>query len=199
VWITCHYILPTCFLFVTVPACRIIFHHPFLCSVAHIHIFLKESSVWTISLHLSLNSFFVLIHAKHQLTTFLVPSHLTTTDCYCDEVDHLPSSLTHLTISHELKAPVDHLPPSLTYLAVDKFNHPVDYLPSSLVTLKFMFDFNHAVDYLPLFLTKLVLPPTFKQPVDNLPSSLIHLKLPKEFQHNLNFLPPSLKQICFWN
>ena len=46
--------------------------------------------------------------------------------------------------------PIDHLPNSITFLSLSqKFNLPVDYLPSSIQYLFFGYRFNQRIDYLP--------------------------------------------------
>lgn len=139
-------------------------------------------------------------------------------------VDHLPSSLTHLTVNAEDKyahswfnRPVDHLPESLTHLTIDSlsYDHGLDYLPASLIHLSVELLEQNSLDCLPGSLISLVcrargsldvdhLPTSLKSlfvtranSIDHLPSHLTHLKVSRSEVY-ADHLPGSLThlEIC---
>lgn len=133
-------------------------------------------------------------------------------------LDHLPSSLTHLMINDWLfynsftdiptaKRALDHLPSSLLYLRVgDFYDKPLDHLPSSLTYLHLGCKFNHPLDHLPPKLQELTVFNHFNHPLDHLPSSLEKLNIkicrsnmdcPDDFCQHLDHLPPSLKELKY--
>lgn len=119
-------------------------------------------------------------------------------------LDHLPPSLTHLTIFDKFNQPLDHLPPGLIYLRLGEydchFNQAVDQFPASLTFLTLGFHFNQPLTSLPAFLTHLTLGFHFNQPLGltSLPNSLTHLTFGKRFNQPLVFpLPDTITHLVF--
>ena len=96
-------------------------------------------------------------------------------------IDHLPVSLTHLTLGENFNQPIDHLPESLTHLILGKkFNQPIDNLPIGLIDLEFHF---YSI---------------FNQPLNNLPPNISRLIFARKFNQPLYNLPPKLKILGFY-
>lgn len=97
---------------------------------------------------------------------------------YTAALDHLPSSLKKLECNPQNQYLdnsalfMDHLPASLTHLTI-MLDRNVDYLPSSLTHLGVNSSYN--VDYLPSSITHLFFGVLVTQPLDNLPISVTYL------------------------
>lgn len=105
----------------------------------------------------------------HDVYSFPHLTHLII-DSFDSTLDHLPASLTNLTL-HDYKLILDKLPPKLKVLSIG-YESPIEYLPSTLTVLK-LTNFNHPIDHFPQSL------PKFNHPIDNLPQSLTQLHLEK--------------------
>ncbi len=121
-------------------------------------------------------------------------------------VDHLPTTLTHLTFGLTFNKPVDCLPPSLLHLTFgNSFDKDVDHLPQSLTHLKFGKMFKNPIDHLPVSLTHLAFEfeflaycdSNFNQPIDHLPYSLQSLVFSSQstFNQPIDHLPPNLTHL----
>lgn len=90
--------------------------------------------------------------------------------------DHIPHSITHLTLGVTVIENLDRLPPTLTHLDI------------GLCT------FNHHIDNLPQNLTHLRVGPAFNQKIDHLPASLIYLEISVwQFNQPIACLPENLQ------
>lgn len=126
-------------------------------------------------------------------------------------VDHLPSSLSKLTLArsfqHPYNTPLDHLPSSLTHLTLHCcLQQPLDHLPSSLKFFSNIYSdnrhqllanhlFNHSIDHLP---SSLILAIAVRSGThfDHLPLSLTFLQIyTLENYSFLDFLPATLTQL----
>ena len=87
------------------------------------------------------------------LTELKIDSHL-----FGHPLDHLPPHLLTLKVVASFNMPLDHLPSSLTYLTLASpvFNNPLDNLPPSLTTLYLALDIYHAMDHLPSSLKEFI-------------------------------------------
>lgn len=91
--------------------------------------------------------------------------------------DHLPTSLTHLTIEGS-NLPLDNLPPSLQHLQISRRSKYLDsdHLPRELVSLN-IYSMFHNVDALPSSLQQLTLAMPANCNVSVLPPSLVKLSV----------------------
>lgn len=115
-------------------------------------------------------------------------------------VDKLPTILTHLIFGIQFDQNVDNLPQKLTHLIFSyKFNQNVDKLPNSIQLLEFGSLFNQNVDNLPRSLIRLVLGHNFNKRLDILPESLEILDIKnintRYYQYKINDLPSGVKKI----
>jgi hypothetical protein len=78
-----------------------------------------------------------------------------------------------------------------------EFNESVDFLPLSIIQIKFGTLFNKSVDKLPINLQFLELGNEFVQPVDNLPVNLQSLKFGHDFNQPVDNLPVNLQSLKF--
>ena len=112
------------------------------------------------------------------------------------EVDNLPSSLTHLLFGHNFNQKVDKLPLSLRVISFrNNFNQEIDKLPLGVTHLYLGLHFNQEIDHLPSSLTHLTFGFYFDQEIDNLPSTLTHLTIPVRFNKKVYNLPSSLTHL----
>jgi hypothetical protein len=119
-------------------------------------------------------------------------------DSFNSEVDHLPSTLTHLIFDYEFNQPVNHLPTTLTHLTFgSKFDQPVTNLPSSITHLIFGTNFNQPVDKLPPSIIQLFFGEKFIQNVDNLPPKITELTFGSNFDSPVTKLPHSIITLTF--
>jgi len=86
---------------------------------------------------------------------------------------------------------------NITKITFDnKFNRPVNQLPSTLKVLIFGWKFNKSIDHcLPESLKKLTLGNNFNQPINKLPKSLKRLQLGWCFNQSVDELPKTLKSL----
>eukprot|EP01113_Clastostelium_recurvatum_P044397 TRINITY_DN7494_c0_g1_i1.p1 TRINITY_DN7494_c0_g1~~TRINITY_DN7494_c0_g1_i1.p1 ORF type:complete len:440 (+),score=55.31 TRINITY_DN7494_c0_g1_i1:182-1321(+) len=129
-------------------------------------------------------------------------THLSFAVSFDQQIDRLPSSLTHLGIGALYNQPLhdDVLSalPSLTHLTFRKlcnYNYPLPlHLPTTLTHLTLGSNFNQNIDSLSLCpsLTHIIFGYSFNQPVDNLPASLTNLMFDNSFNQPVNRLPSSL-------
>ena len=99
---------------------------------------------------------------RYEIGDFSDFSHRFSTDVglydslFNQEVNHLPSSITHLTFGKSFNKEVNNLPYSITHLTFgETFNQKIDYLPSSITHLTFGKLFNQEVNNLPPSITHL--------------------------------------------
>jgi hypothetical protein len=109
-------------------------------------------------------------------------------------------SLTEIVLHYDFNDSIDFLKniTSLTHIKLgDRFNIPVDNLPSSLKVLEFGSKFNQPIDRLPSSIIKIYMPENcmFDQPLCNLPTSLQRLELGIYSKHEIVNLPPTLKYL----
>lgn len=108
-------------------------------------------------------------------------THLTVGRYFNQNVDHLPSTLTHFicALNCRFNQPVDHLPPRLIHLVLEssQFNHPVDQLPCGLLHLTLGWAFHHYLDHLPPDLDTLQVKDQSMIHLDHLPRGLSHLSI----------------------
>jgi hypothetical protein len=129
----------------------------------------------------------------------------TCNNIFNENVNNLPSTLTHITFNDEFDKSVDNLPHLLYLKFGDQFNKSVDDLPSSLKYLIFGKDFNQLVDCLPNNLVCLEFyskyNASFSQVINILPISLTNLILPHAYIRPINFdvFPSTLKTIKYHN
>jgi hypothetical protein len=115
-------------------------------------------------------------------------------------IENLPINLTYLSFGYYFNQSVDNLPLSLTHLIFSyMFNQSVNKLPEKITHLTFGFKFNQLVDNLPLSLTHLTFGYKFNQLVDNLPENLTHLTFGEEFNQPINKLPENLTHLILGN
>ena len=111
-------------------------------------------------------------------------------------INHLPDSLTHLSLGYFLKQPIDKLPNSITNLTLrNPVNKLIDNLPNSITHLILKDYFNQPIDNLPNSIKHLFLLDSFNQPIDKLPDSITHLVIGNKFNQLIDNLPKSLIEI----
>jgi FNIP Repeat len=83
--------------------------------------------------------------------------------------DHLPSSLQSLGLySSFRRPPIDHLPPALSDFSLNGIR--IDHLPPTVTTISIGFSFNQPLEYLPSSVEHLTI--NCNLPLDHLPASL---------------------------
>lgn len=117
-------------------------------------------------------------------------------------LDHLPLSLTRLSLCGKFNQLLDHLPPTLQFLGVGgwTFNRPLDHLPRGLEELHLDSGvFNFPLDHLPGTLKKLrITSEAFQQGLDHFPPGLEILILRLHYSYpELDHLPKGLRELSF--
>ena len=121
-----------------------------------------------------------------------------TNSLFNNEINNLPSNLTHLVFGYSFDKEVNNLPSNLTHLVFGySFNQKVDNLPSNLTHLVFGYSFNKEVYNLPNSIEELRFGIEFNQKLDNLPSSIhkINFHQYSKFNLELNCLPIFVEEL----
>ena len=139
---------------------------------------------------LTFGTYFIINHLPDSLT------HLSLGYFLKQPIDKLPNSITNLTLRNPVNKLIDNLPNSITHLILkDYFIQPIDNLPKSIKHLFLLDSFNHSIDNLPNSITHLVIGNKFNQSIDNLPDSITHLVIGNKFNQPINKLPKSLIEL----
>lgn len=87
-----------------------------------------------------------------------------------------------------------------------KFNHQVNNLPSSLISLTLGIEFNQSINNLPEKISSLIFDSSsfsyFNQPVENLPNSIKKIVFSYNFNQSVDYLPDSVEELvlsCSFN
>ena len=111
-----------------------------------------------------------------------------------NNIDCLPSHLTHLKLGFCFNKSVDNLPNKLKYLVFcAEFNQTIDNLPTGLKYLTIGYYFNKPINNLPIGLEYLCLSNLFYQSLDFLPSSITELTIIFEMPNSFDSLPQNIK------
>lgn len=111
-------------------------------------------------------------------------------------IDNLPHTVKKIIFKNQsvFDQPLNNLP-NVTHIIFDlfsAFNHPIDFLPQSVILISFGFSFNQPVNNLPRNLKNVTFGYDFYQELNNLPN-LKYLMFRSRLIHDINNLPDTIR------